>query len=338
MKANKLFLSTLAVSLISIQSMSPADLATKQHSSVRRMPADASASAIQSTEIKIINNIVVAKEPVAKKAVTEKQMKELQARLAGLEKSLVSKELLLEQNSQEIKILKNEDKIEPLLKLINQQKSDIESLKTDIKNSEIRDIENQKKNNEVIESSICKSELKGEKLEADVKKLLEDKEAVLKEVDGLKKDQALEKKPSENLELIALMSQLTTMFSAQMQSQMQMQIQIMTMFSQMKNSFMPEANPYAFNPSPFSNIQNFGYPQAGQYGGFGVGIQASPWTAYQNPYSIMPNLDRQQLPQSGNSSFGFGFDFNQTPATSEQQRLPAGQRLQSPFGSQVIAV
>lgn len=337
MKANKLFLSTLALSLISIQSMSPADLATKQHSSVRRMPADASASAIQSTEIKIINNIVVAKEPVAKKAVTEKQLKALQSRLTGLEKSLVSKEVLLEQNSQEIKILKNENKIEPLLKLINQQKSEIESLKTDIKNS-VRDIENQKKNNEVIESSICKSELKGEKLEADVKKLLEDKEAVLKEVDGLKKDQALEKKPSENSELIALMSQLTTMFSAQMQSQMQMQIQMLTMFSQMKNSFMPEASPYAFNPSPFSNIQNFGSPQAGQYGGFGVGIQASPWTAYQNPYSIMPNLDRQQLPQSGNSSFGFGFDFNQTPATSEQQRLPAGQRLQSPFGSQVIAV
>lgn len=178
-----------------------------------------------------------------------------------------------------------------------------------------------------VEVVTCKAESKGEKLEADVKKSLEDKEAVLKQVEGIKKDE--EKKPSDNSDLIALMSQITTMFSTQMQSQMQMQIQMMNMLSQMQNNMMPQMSPYAmdfsqgFN-SPYSQNDSIGL------GSLGVGIPAygSQWSGYQSPYSIMPNMNRQ--PAQAPSDFGFsfnsqaptfsGFDFSQTPGKQSLTR------------------
>lgn len=366
MKANKILFATV-LSLISFQAMSPNELLTSNKSSIDRMPASAAAAAAssestsiqnQNSEIKIINNIIVANTDDTK-YVTAEEMKVLRNKLAFLEKSVKSKEVLLAENSQKIKKLQDlqaEEKIQELTKTIAEQKSEITTLKTAIQNAEIKNAENQKKHSQTIDAAICKSELKGEKLEADVKKLLEDQEAVLKEVQGLKKENEdlkaklvtapevkSEAKKSENSELVALMSQFTTMFTAQMQSQMQMQVQMMSMLSQMQNNSMPEISPYAFNPSQFSNIQNFGYPQAGQFGGYGVGISAaSPWSNYENPYSLMPQLNRNQLIAPQDYGFSFrqpmqGFDFNQAPA-AEQQRLPAGQRLQLPFSSQIISV
>lgn len=245
-------------------------------------------------------------------------------------------------------------------------------------NSEIEVIEVKNSAPPVVEQVACKSESKGEKLEADIKKLLEDKESVLKQIDGLKKEnedlklklttvpeakkQQLapkeESHKSENSEVISLMSQMTTMFSAQMQSQMQMQLQMMSMLSQMQNNTLPQMNPYSYLPSQFSRSQNFGYPHAGSYGGYptlsdsiglgamGVGISAptSPWSDYQNPYSIMPSMTRQPISSPSDYGFSFnrpqliqGFDFNQTPATSEQ-RLPELQKQQLPFSATTIPV
>lgn len=369
MKVNKVFFVT-ALSLIAFQAMSPTELLVSTNSA-SRMPA-------------AVAKKTPAKKRVVKKPVTSKEMKALQDKLALLEKDLKTKESLLDEKSKEIELLKNrktEEKIESLTKLIADQKSDIDTLKADIKNSEVKVVEVRNNNNTEVEIVVCKSESKGEKLEADVKKLLEDKESVLKQVDGLKKENedlklklivpevkssvVAEVKPevkaeakSQNAEVIALMSQMTTMFSAQMQSQMQMQVQMMSMLSQMQNNRMPQMSPYAYGPSQFSIGQASGYPSAGSYGGYptfndglglgamGIGISAptSPWSDYQNPYSIMPSMSRQQLPTPADFGFSFnrpqgiqGFDFNQTPATSEQ-RLPEPQRQQLPFVASSISV
>ncbi|MGZ3787058.1 MAG: hypothetical protein ACXVLQ_00965 [Bacteriovorax sp.] len=170
----------------------------------------------------------------------------------------------------------------------------------------------------------CKAEAKGEKLEADVKKQLEDKEVVLKQFDGLKKDSS--QNTSDHSELIALMSQITTMFSTQMQGQMQLQIQMMNMLAQMQNSMTPQMSPYSFNSndnsfyglkSPYNLNDSIGL------GGWEVGIPAynSQWSGHLTPYSIMPEITRQ--PAQAQSDFGFnfnsqvpalrGFDFSQTP-------------------------
>lgn len=386
MKANKMLFVT-ALSLITFQAMSPTEFLAFSKSNVGRMPAAEAKKA-------------PAKKPVAKKPVTSKEMKALQDKLALLEKDLKNKEVLLDQKSKEIdqlKSVKTEEKIDALTKLITEQKSDIDKLKLDIKNSEIKDVKIHNNNNTSVEVVICKTESKGEKLEAEMKKLLEDKEAVLKEVDGLKKENGELKikltttpeakpevvadvkpevkpeakpevksedkkepvlKKSENSELIALMAQMTSMFSAQMQTQMQMQVQMMNMLSQMQSNMMPEISPYAYNPSQNFRSQNYGYPFAGSYGsygnyslsdsiglgGYGIGLQApsSPWSDYQNPYSSLPSLNRHSIPQSFDFGFGAnqpqrfqGFDFNQAPATTEQ---PSLQRQQMPFSSQTISV
>lgn len=230
----------------------------------------------------------------------------------------------------------------------------------------------------VVELVACKSESKGEKLEADIKKLLEDKESILKQIDGLKKEnedlklkltvapeakkQQLapreESHKSENAEVILLMSQMTTMFSAQMQSQMQMQLQMMSIFSQMQNNPVPQMSPYAYLPSQFSNGQNFGHRHPNSYNGHptlhdsiglgamdvGISAPASPWSDYHNPYSIMPSMTRQQLASPSDYGFSFnrpspiqGFDFNQAPATFEQGR-PELQKQQLSFPTAIISV
>jgi myosin heavy subunit len=373
MKANKLFFYTVA-SLLTVQSMSP-DFINNVQPSHGRMPASAATT---------------AKKKVVKKAVTSKEMKALQDKLAQLEVDLHKKEDLLDQKSKEIELLKNnktEEKIDALTKLIVEQKTDVDKLKNDIKNSEVKDVKIVNQNKTAIEVVVCKSESKGEKLEADIKKLLDDKEEVLKRVDGLKKEndelklkltaapevkkqeiaktevkaevkvekeesiaedkapvakksQALDKK-LENSELMALMSQMTTMFTTQMQSQMQMQVQMMNMLSQMQTNMMPQTNPYS--PSLYSNnfMNNYahGYPSLndsiGSYGlgmGLGISAQSSPWSDYSNPYSMAPSIKRQQLSAPADFGFSFnqapyairGFDFNQAPAASQksQQALP----------------
>ncbi|MBC7537771.1 MAG: hypothetical protein H7281_03060 [Bacteriovorax sp.] len=381
MKANKLIFCTVA-SLLSIQSMSP-DLIINLQQSAGRMPASAATP---------------AKKVVVKKAVTSKEMKDLKDKLAQLEVDLKNKEILLDQKAKEIELLKNnktEEKIDALTKLIVEQKADVDKLKNDIKNSEVKDVKILNQNKVAVEVVVCKSESKGEKLEADIKKLLDDKEEVLKRVDGLKKEndelklkltvaaepkaevkkqeiakvdvkvdkdtekeedkapvkksQALEAK-SQNSELMALMSQMTTMFSAQMQNQMQMQVQMMNMLSQMQTNMMPQMNQYS--PSIFSNSgRYFGLSDNIDLLGSEVGIhsQSSPWSDYSNPYSIMPSMNRQQISHTSDFGFSFnqtpelirGYDFNQAPAATQQpkQALPQQQiqRQQLPFNTIISA-
>lgn len=321
MKANKLLLSTLALSLISLQSMAPSDFMAKTNSARGRMPASDSNAQCGIKK-------VPTKKIVAKKIVTSKEMKALQEKLAKLESDLKNKEDLLDKKSQEIEQLKDkkyDEKIENLNQLVLDQKSDIENLRLEIKNSQVKasEVKEEKPKQEknVNDTSVCKAELKGEKLEADVKKQLEDKEAVLKELEGLKKEneelktkvatKSPEKKSDEqkldaknqNADLIALMSQMTSMFSAQMQAQMQLQIQTMNMLSQMQTNFMPQMNPYSMTNTLGSQDLGLGY---------GIGIPAfnTPWTNdFQNPYSAsLPQLIRQPAQAPVFNGFNFGQD------------------------------
>lgn len=381
MKANKLFFCALAVSVLSIHSMSPSDfIAHTESIRGNRAPASEAAPVKKAP----------AKKAIAKKAVTSKEMKDLQDKLAKLEIDLKNKQDLLDQKTQEVDQLRNsktDEKIDALTKLIVDQKADIDKLKSDIKNSEVKDVKFVNQSKTSVQVVVCKSESKGEKLEADMKKLLEDKEAVLKQVDGLKKEnddlklkltssvpevkkdevkmdevkkqeiakaddaapvedkkpiakkqQSLDKKSSDNSDIIALMSQMTTMFSTQMQSQMQIQIQMMNMLSQMQSNMMPQMSPYAVDfsqgfKSPYSLNDSV------DLGGWGVGIPSygSQWSGYQSPFSMMPNLTRQPASQASDFGFSFGsqqapmmrgFDFNQTPAASQQPHLPELQKQQ----------
>ena len=155
----------------------------------------------------------------------------------------------------------------------------------------------------------------------------------------VKKDQSLVTKySSDNSEMISLMSQMTSMFSTQMQAQMQMQMQMMSMLSQMQNNMLPQMSPFSYNPSQFSQSHRYlnGYPTLSDsigWDGMGLGIQAqsSPWSDYQNPYSMMPNMSRQPLYAPADFGFYFnnqtqaapikGFDFNQS-APALQPAVP----------------
>ena len=151
----------------------------------------------------------------------------------------------------------------------------------------------------------CKSESKGEKLESDVNKLLEDKVEILKVVEAPK-----ENIKTDSSELLALMSQITTLFT----SQMQMQNQMMSMILQMQSNIMPQLNPYS--PNLYSN--NFNYQLSPTLNdnlsvmGSGIGLplnsQPSIWSQYSNPYSSMPLMERQQII----APIKYGFDFSQT--------------------------
>lgn len=334
MKANKLFFSTLAVSLISIQSMAPADFLASTNSANKRNPASldanasASSSSIQQSDIKIINNIVVEKQSPEQ----QEEMKKLKRKLVSLEKDLKSKEVLLDQNLQEIKNLKDEknnEKIESLNKLVLEQKSDIEKLRLEIKKTEVKEIKIAEPKAEVKpaqETVTCKSESKGEKLEADVKKQLDDKEAVLNELkkeneelkskiakkSDKKSDEEVVKddKKDKNTDLIALMSQMTSMFTTQMQSQMQLQIQTMTMLSQMQTNFMSQSNPYNMTDSMWGLGYDVGMP-----------AYSNPWSSrYQDPYMGYPQMQRQ--PAQAPAFEGFNFSQEQVFQVPNKVELP----------------
>jgi hypothetical protein len=377
MKANQILFSTLAVTLVSAYTMSPSDFLAHSKSFKGRLPASETSAK------------PVAKKPVAKKPVTSKEMVDLKAKLAKLEADLKDKEIQLDQKAKEVELLKSaktEEKIEALNKLIVDQKADIEKLRSDIKNSEVKDIKIVNQNKTSVEVVVCKSESKGEKLEAELKKLLEDKELVLKQVDGLKKendelkskvssasvkdekkeevkkdedkkdedkkddekvaDAKSQKKKAQKLEdsdVVSLMSQMTTMFSAQMQSQMQVQMQMLSMLSSMQFNQAPQ---YTWDWSQGNNRVYGIHENIGQ--GQGIGIPASQsWNNF-NPYSQLPQMSRQPAQQS---DFGFdfgpipqanfmrGFDFNQSPAAQPSQpALPQMQRQQMPSLPQTIAV
>lgn len=138
-------------------------------------------------------------------------------------------------------------------------------------------IENVKPEDKKEEPVLCKDESKRD-LEAELKKLVEDKEAVLKELKELKNSKKEEPKKEEKKEevkavvknepavdVLSIMSQLTSLMISQQQQQQMMMEHMFSMFAQMQkpksyNTFSsPLAeylNPFAFDSSSL-NPQHF---------------------------------------------------------------------------------
>lgn len=208
--------------------------------------------------------------------------------------------------------------------------------------------EDNKDNKKPVDNVQCKAESKGEKLEKDIKNQTQDIEAVLKEIDALKNENKELKnkvsarprsKEDNDGDTIALMSQITSLISLQMQSQMNMQTQLMSTLAQFQFNSAPQYTwDMSQSYSPYGIHENFGM-------GMGIGIPASGiWgsSSYSNPYSQLPQMTRQpaqqmdygfsfgQIPQANNMR---GFDFNLAP---NEPMLPQMQRQQIP-GQQMQA-
>ncbi|MDO9184031.1 MAG: hypothetical protein Q7U04_16580, partial [Bacteriovorax sp.] len=253
MKANKFFIYSVT-SLLALPLISSDLILTLKHIP-GRMPAS--------------DNIAVSAPE--KKAITEKEMKSLKDALLQAEVKLKETKSLLDQKAIEIDLSQqNIDETTRLLILQEvDQASDVRKLKNEITGSIIKELEIKPVPVE------CKSESKGEKLEADIKKLLNDKEEIISKIEILKKEKYKNVMPNseysqaENYNVMGLMSQMTTMFTTQMQLQMQM----MSMFSQMQMSMSPQLNSQQYLPQftssgmDFNSMNkmnnynnNFGYP------------------------------------------------------------------------------
>jgi hypothetical protein len=324
MKVNKMLFVTV-LSLAAFSAMSPTLFMANTNSRVSRTPAE------------------VAKN---KKVITLKTLNNLKKNLATLVADLKTQEELLDQKSTDVE---NQTSSEPELefknqfKIVAEKKEAIEKLKIEIENSEVKEIskEDSKEETDSEEKITCKAESKGEKLEASVADLLKDKESILKQIEGLKNENkelksklsetsettettvtTLTKKKKiapvddfshlENNSTLLLMTQLTSMFTTQMQGQMQMQQQMMTLMTQMHNNMMPVENIYKPMPT-LSEILDL------RSRDIGVSSSQQGLNYYQNPYSMIPNLTPQQLPTQPDFGFSFsnpqimpGYDFNQT--------------------------
>ncbi len=181
---------------------------------------------------------------------------------------------------------------------------------------------------------LCTNESEGEKLKKEAQKHLEDKEAILKQLADLKKENLelkdkinptvpkKEKKEVEAGELISLMSQMTSLFSAQMENQMQSQMLIFGLLNQSQNAFAPLSNRHSMNFSQRFSMRGIpSFNDQMDLGEWNVGIPAyqaqysSPQN-YLNPFENEFSLIRQPLPEYGSSFGGIqparkGFDFNQ---------------------------
>lgn len=219
-----------------------------------------------------------------------------------------------------------------------------------------------------VSTGLCEAELVGQNLVTATKKSFEDTKKVaevelkaIPKVESKIKEKKVEekeiiieeKKPeekkhkvkisdaSEDSSSIALMLQITSMYTAQMESQMQSQMmlfqmmlfQMTSMSSQAPRNAIPQVNPYG--PS----LQ---YPTLTERIGFlesrvGIAAPSSPWSNSQNPYQIMPlpTLERQSLPDYGGfriPAASSGFNFHQvSPEPTARINMPESLVMEPPM-------
>lgn len=189
-------------------------------------------------------------------------------------------------------------------------------------------------------------------LEDEIKKLMADKESILKEIEDLKAKK--EESPSHNKQdkkiaqtsetedAISIMSQLTSMMISQQEQQM---IVMQQMFSMMNQMQMMQIQSY---PQQYNQSQNFMsafqapqayYQQPSIFGVLGqeIGISYSDQSApsYQNPYEIQTRTPSAQMDQHFPHSEinvqpqlqseypvgNMGYNFFSSDASSEMQRM-----------------
>ena len=287
----------------------------------------------------------------AKSKDLDAKSKDLDAKNAELEKlkkdvaDLKAAQSSNDKISELTQSIKDENhQISDLVKAIQDGKADIANLREEVKKSQaLPQVKVEDKKPEAIVDN-CHAKQQSAKLVEEVKSEIKDVNKVIEKVeekvvvnndkkDDKKDEDKVEAKSQkavaiDNSDTINLMAQMTSMFSAQMQAQMQMQLQMMSMLAQMQSSMMPQQNSLLSPPSMPWALNS--YPGFGSYGGFpsfndqiGISSQVSPWSDYQNPYTLMP-LKRQQVLQSPLGATQApavapinGFDFNAAPATSE---------------------
>jgi hypothetical protein len=207
----------------------------------------------------------------------------------------------------------------------------------------------------------CLKDKQPSALEDEIKKLMVDKEAIIKEIADLKKEKeepVSEKKEkievsrfTDKEDFVTLVSQMTSLMITQQQQQQMLMEQMFTMMSQMQQMQMPQHQqvnslyPYSLeggypqaqsgigHPSMFQNSYNIGLQH---------GAQVSPEAqAYQNPYVMQ--MDHSQLrapsaqyetsflPRAMNmqpqlqshftSGANYGFDFSISALPQDMERV-----------------
>lgn len=166
----------------------------------------------------------------------------------------------------------------------------------------------------------CLKDKQPSALEDEIKKLMIDKEAIMKEIAELKKDKeapAAEKKDKKEEEVsrftdkedfVSLVSQMTSLMLSQQQQQQMLMEQMFTMMSQMQQMQMPQnqqANfmyPYAFEggypqAQPMSGYPSM-FPQANNVGLKYEAPMSAEAQAYQNPYSMQMDQSQMRAPSA----------------------------------------
>lgn len=189
-------------------------------------------------------------------------------------------------------------------------------------------------------------------LEAEIKKLMADKESILKEIADLKakkedspshdkKDKKVTQ-TSENEDVISIMSQMTSMMISQQEQQLSLMQQMFTMMNQMQmmqiQSYPQQYNQSQNFMSAFQAPQGFNQQSSifGTLGeGIGISYPAQSAPAYQNPYGIQTRTPSAQMDQyfphremnvqpqlqSEYPVGNLGFNFFSSDASSEMERM-----------------
>lgn len=222
--------------------------------------------------------------------------------------------------------------------------------------SEVKDI-NKKIEEKKEEAQVsCLKDKQPTALEEEIKKLMADKEAILKEIEDLKNTSKKEKKvaqASDKEDVVALMSQMTSMMISQQEQQQMLMQQMFTMMNQiqmqMQMQSYPQQQHQQFNqPHNFMEPMNFQASQMDMsaYGqqssifgnlgqGIGISYPTQSMASYQNPYEIQARSPSAQIDPAFNqrdmnvqpqfqSEYpvgNMGFNFLSSDASSEMQRM-----------------
>ena len=202
---------------------------------------------------------------------------------------------------------------------------------------------------EVVEAQItCAKEKQPKDLEAEVKKLMEDKEQIMKELEELKaagkKEEIKKVSKFENQDdILGIMSQLSSLMVSQQQQQMMMMNQMFSLFQtqqpKQQSWYSPLSDymsPYAFNASQFQFPSSkslysldgighgigLGYPSTYSYGGHSDYFNRTP--AQQADFG--PMFERSQFNEADSfqpqvAKPHNGFNFFQYPDAMSMERV-----------------
>lgn len=205
----------------------------------------------------------------------------------------------------------------------------------------------------------CLKDKQPSALEDEIKKLMADKEAIIKEIDDLKKSKEpadhdkKEKKEvarfTDKEDFVSVVSQMTSLMISQQQQQQMIMEQMFTMMNQMQQMQSLQQNQQQNFMSPFSFDSSYphqamselgGYPGLGEFGpsiGLQYGAQAQ---TYQNPYAMTADQSQMRAPSAQNEpSFlprgmslqpqlqsqypvgSIGYDFSSAPSVFDMERV-----------------